>query len=59
MRLKRNDASRNETTEAECKGMNGQQPRVSRAKEEIVTKADESATIRKDAVEKEIECGGT
>jgi hypothetical protein len=46
MRSKRNDAQRNETREALCKGVNEPQPRVWRAKEETVTKEDESATIR-------------
>jgi hypothetical protein len=55
-RSKRNDSQRNETREAESKGMNEPQPRASRAKEESVTKEDESATMRNDAVE--IECGG-
>jgi hypothetical protein len=55
----RNDAQRNEIREAESEGMNEPQLRASRVKEEIVTKEDESATIRNDVVEIEIECGGT
>jgi hypothetical protein len=53
----RNDAQRNETREAECKGVNETQLGVSRAKEKIVTKEDESAAIRNDAVK--IECERT
>jgi hypothetical protein len=56
---KRNDAHRDETSEAECKGIHEQQPRVARARGAIVTKEEESATIRNDAVENEIECGET
>jgi hypothetical protein len=58
-RSKRNDAQRNETREAEYKGIHEPQPRVARARRAIVTKEDESATIRNDAVENEIECGET
>jgi hypothetical protein len=51
MRSACNDAQRYEIREAENKGMNEPQPRASRVKEEIVTKEDESATIRNDAVD--------
>jgi hypothetical protein len=38
--------------------VNETQPRVSKAKEEIITQEGESARVRNDAVGIEIECGG-